>query len=126
MLEGTGYRVLTGKDGEEVIRIARQHTGPLDLLLTDVVMPELSGPQLREQLRPLYPLMKVLYMSGYPAPQSGSELPPDGLYSETVHQTETAKPPPRSAGKQANHRSRTQSSERLASLSGIDFTGARL
>jgi PAS domain S-box-containing protein len=77
LLEGAGYRVLAGKDVGAAIQIAKQHAGPVDLLLTDVVMPDLSGPQLKEQLGPLYPLMKVLYMSGYPEPrQAGSELPP--------------------------------------------------
>jgi len=78
LLEGAGYRVLAGKDVDEAIQIAVQHKGSLDLLLTDVVMPRISGPQLAEHLRPLYPQMKVLYMSGYPEPrQPGSALVPE-------------------------------------------------
>ena len=68
LLEGAGYQVLVSKDVDEAIQIAMQHKGPLDLLLTDVVMPKMSGPQLAEHLRPFYPQMKVLYMSGYPEP----------------------------------------------------------
>jgi CheY-like chemotaxis protein len=75
LLEGAGYRVLAGKDVDEAIQIARHHKGPLDLLLTDVVMPVLSGPQLAKYLRPLYPRMKVLYMSGYPEPRQPSSAP---------------------------------------------------
>jgi PAS domain S-box-containing protein len=78
LLEDAGYRVLAGKDVGAAIQIAKQHAGSLDLLLTDVVMPDLSGPQLKEQLRPLHPRMRVLYMSGYPEPrQAGSDLPPE-------------------------------------------------
>ncbi|SPE36266.1 hypothetical protein SBA3_240005 [Candidatus Sulfopaludibacter sp. SbA3] len=69
MLENAGYQVLAGKDVDEVIQIAMHHKGPLDLLLTDVVMPDLSGPQLAQHLQTLYPQMKVLYMSGYPSPR---------------------------------------------------------
>ena len=78
LLERAGYRVLAGRDVNEAIQIARQLKCPLDLLLTDVVMPILSGPQLAQYLRPLYPRMKVLYMSGYPEPrQPGSALLPE-------------------------------------------------
>jgi PAS domain S-box-containing protein len=78
LLEGAGYCVLVGKNVDEAIQIVAQHSGPLDLLLTDVVMPGLSGPQLAQQLLPLYPQMKVLYMSGYPEPrQLGSALTPE-------------------------------------------------
>jgi two-component system, cell cycle sensor histidine kinase and response regulator CckA len=65
-LESAGYQVLVARDVKEAIEIAMEHKGPLDLLLTDVVMPDLSGPQLAEHLQPFRPQMKVLYMSGYP------------------------------------------------------------
>jgi len=64
-LEGAGYQVLVARDVKEAIQIAMRHKGQLDLLLTDVVMPDLSGPQLAEHLQPFRPQMKVLYMSGY-------------------------------------------------------------
>jgi hypothetical protein len=68
LLEGEGYQVLVGKGVDEVIQVSMQHKGPPDLLLTDVVMPGMSGPQLAQHLQHLYPQMKVLYMSGYPSP----------------------------------------------------------
>ena len=69
ILKGAGYQVLFGKDVDEVIEVAMEYNGPLDLLLTDVVMPDLSGPQLAHYLQRLFPQMKVLYMSGYPGPR---------------------------------------------------------
>ncbi len=72
LLERAGYQVLVSKDVDEAIQIATQHNGPLDLLLTDVVMPKMSGPQLAEHLRPFCPRMKVLYMSGYPEPRQSA------------------------------------------------------
>lgn len=60
-----GYTVLEAHDTEEAIRICRTHPEPIDLLLTDVVMPRMSGPELTEQLRPMRPGMRILYMSGY-------------------------------------------------------------
>ncbi|WP_447983526.1 response regulator [Nitrospira sp. Nam74] len=60
-----GYRVLEATHGEEAMACCHQHDGPIDLLLTDVVMPHLGGRQLAEQLRGRYPKMKVLFMSGY-------------------------------------------------------------
>jgi len=60
-----GYRVLTAQDGEEAIRVSQEHDGPIDLMLTDVVMPGMSGNEVVKRLNTLRPEMKVLYMSGY-------------------------------------------------------------
>jgi len=65
MLERHGYTVLEAPDGETALRIAAKHHGPLDLLLTDVVMPGLGGRQLAMQLVARRPTLRVLYMSGY-------------------------------------------------------------
>ncbi len=64
-LRDSGYRVLTAADGTEALEVARSHSGPIHLLLTDVVMPGINGRVLGERLAPLQPGMKVLYMSGY-------------------------------------------------------------
>jgi DNA-binding NtrC family response regulator len=65
VLEGRGYTVLEASRAEEAMIFCQQHAGPIDLLLTDVVMPQTSGPALAEKLKALRPTMKVLYMSGY-------------------------------------------------------------
>ncbi|HJX33889.1 MAG TPA: PAS domain S-box protein [Desulfatiglandales bacterium] len=64
-LQKYGYRVLTANSGEDALRICRGYEGPIDLLLTDVVMPTMGGKETVERLQPLYPHMKVIYMSGY-------------------------------------------------------------
>ena len=60
-----GYTVLDAPNGAEALRIAAGHPGPIHLLLTDVVMPGLSGRQLSDQLAQIRPETKVLYTSGY-------------------------------------------------------------
>ena len=65
MLEEHGYNVLQAGNGLDAMAVAERHRGPLDLLITDVVMPKLSGPELAQQLRGLRPGLEVLFMSGY-------------------------------------------------------------
>jgi signal transduction histidine kinase/CheY-like chemotaxis protein len=65
MLEKRGYRVLSADGGQEALRIAREHEGTISLLITDVVMPEMSGRVLAEQLQSVLPTIKVLFVSGY-------------------------------------------------------------
>jgi signal transduction histidine kinase len=65
ILRDSGYHVLEAKHGQEAIKLERQHGGVIHLMLTDVVMPQMSGRELAEQLTPLRRDMKVLYMSGY-------------------------------------------------------------
>jgi PAS domain S-box-containing protein len=65
MLEEQGYRVLQAGNGLDAIELAERHRGPLNLLITDVVMPRLSGPELAQRLRSLRPGLEVLFMSGH-------------------------------------------------------------
>jgi CheY-like chemotaxis protein len=65
ILTQAGYNVLDANGGEEAIHLCRTHVGPIDLLLTDVVMPEISGKEVADRLLELRPKIRVLYMSGY-------------------------------------------------------------
>ena len=65
ILKKNGYAVLEAQNGAESLRLCEQHAGPIDLLITDVVMPELSGPQTVERLSTVRREMKILDMSGY-------------------------------------------------------------
>ena len=67
-LQRKGYTVLFANDGEDALRIADEHRQPIDLLLTDVIMPNLGGRELARRLRELHPRMHVLFMSGYAEP----------------------------------------------------------
>jgi two-component system cell cycle sensor histidine kinase/response regulator CckA len=65
VLQREGYSVLESRSGADALALSDQHAGRIDLLLTDVVMPHMSGRELAEQLCPQRPEMKVLYISGY-------------------------------------------------------------
>ncbi len=65
MLARMGYRVLEAESADEALGIASAHQGPLDLLLTDLVMPRISGTELARRVQLTHPAVRVLYMSGY-------------------------------------------------------------
>jgi CheY-like chemotaxis protein len=64
-LETQGYRVLVAASGPEAVGLAGSHAGRIDLLLTDLIMPDMSGRETAEAVDGLRPGIKVLYMSGY-------------------------------------------------------------
>jgi signal transduction histidine kinase len=65
ILKTQGYRVLETSNGSDAFRCGEQEAGPIHLMVTDVVMPGMNGPELAKRLIPLRPEMKVLYISGY-------------------------------------------------------------
>ena len=67
MLEKFGYTVLTANSPGEALRLAEVHADEIHLLITDVIMPDMNGRELAEQLSTLYPNLKTLFMSGYTA-----------------------------------------------------------
>ncbi len=75
VLRRNGFQVLEADGAAEALDIARRHNSPIDLLLTDVVMPEVDGPSLWRSLNRLRPEAKVLFMSGHPGNESGLGSP---------------------------------------------------
>jgi YesN/AraC family two-component response regulator len=67
MLKTHGYQVIEASDGAEAYVLAREHAGPIHLLLTDVVMPGMNGKELSDRIRGIRPGIKVLFSSGYTA-----------------------------------------------------------
>jgi len=65
MLWKAGFTVLEAGEGAEALRIASEHAAPIDLLLTDILMPDMSGYELADKLESMRPDTKVLFMSGY-------------------------------------------------------------
>jgi two-component system, cell cycle sensor histidine kinase and response regulator CckA len=65
VLRGCGYTVLEAREGAEAVRLAEQHRGRINLLVTDVVMPRMDGREVSEQVAAINPGIKVLFLSGY-------------------------------------------------------------
>jgi nitrogen-specific signal transduction histidine kinase len=80
VLLDSGYRVLMAPSGADALRIAAKHEGRLDLLLTDVVMPGMTGPELARQFAVKFPRIRLLYMSGY----TDDAIEKHGVHGRTV------------------------------------------
>lgn len=81
VLGGLGYTVLSATTPAEAIRLAREHANGIDLLLTDVILPEMNGLHLARNLASSYPGLKLLFMSGYTA----DAIAHHGVLDEGVH-----------------------------------------
>ena len=65
ILRRANYRVLEAENGESALRLAEEHEGPIDLVITDMFMPGLRGPEVVQRLAPKRPGLRALFMSGY-------------------------------------------------------------
>jgi PAS domain S-box-containing protein len=74
ILASAGYRVIVAANGADALAAAQSHPAAIDLLLTDVVMPEMLGNRLADELRAMRPSLRVLYMSGFAAPFLGDSM----------------------------------------------------
>ena len=74
-LELCGYKVLEAKDGVEALEVSERHAGPIELLLTDIVMPGMGGRALAQELTRRRPEIRVVYMSGYTGQAVGAQGP---------------------------------------------------
>ena len=72
-LSGLGYTVIEAKEGVDALELCRRYHGKIHLLLTDVVMPKMGGPELAEKIKIHQPEVKVIYMSGYTENAIGHE-----------------------------------------------------
>jgi len=72
ILGAAGYRVLTAPDGAAGLTLSREHSGEIDALLTDIVMPNMLGPELADQMKADNPGLRVLFMSGHAQPALGT------------------------------------------------------
>ena len=66
ILERGGHTVLSAASGRKALDLLARHTGPIDLVLADVMMPEMTGPELAEKIRERHPRVRVLFSSGHP------------------------------------------------------------
>ncbi|MGH9416056.1 MAG: response regulator [Terriglobales bacterium] len=74
LLRREGYATLAADDGAAALELARNHAGPLDLLITDVVMPKMAGTDLARQIAELKPGIRILLISGYSNPDAVAPL----------------------------------------------------
>ena len=79
VLTDLGYKLIEAMNGREALQMAEAYEGEIDLLLTDLVMPQMGGKELAEQLQLLYPQLKIIFVSGYSddAFTNGGKLEPN-------------------------------------------------
>jgi PAS domain S-box-containing protein len=82
ILERAGYRVIAAASGREAVRMLREQTEPVHLVILDVVMPELGGPETWEQIKSLRPDVRVLFTSGHADERHLKRLPPGAVLVE--------------------------------------------
>lgn len=75
ILRRASYQVLEAPSGEAALKIAQSHPGPIDLLITDMFMPGLRGPEVAQRLAETRPDLRVLFMSGYADQDLGTAVP---------------------------------------------------
>lgn len=80
ILAESGYRILRAPDGRHARELVQEHGNEIDLLLSDVVMPGMSGPEVAKELRRLCPGLKVLFMSGHAGTCSATTVWPTAGY----------------------------------------------
>ena len=80
VLRSNGYKVLEAETSIEALELARQHRGPLDILLTDIVMPGLRGPELARRVARAHPEVQIVYMSGYAEGLPEAQLPENSTF----------------------------------------------
>ena len=78
ILKSEGYVVLEAEDGRQALELCRHYASRIHLLLTDIVMPQMNGHMLAEQIVLLRPDIQILYMSGYVDPLALTRLQPQG------------------------------------------------
>ncbi|MFM2081445.1 MAG: hypothetical protein RL380_136, partial [Verrucomicrobiota bacterium] len=75
ILENSGYKIIEAGDGPEALKMWEQHGGKIDLVLTDLVMPNgLTGRELARKLKTIRPTLKIIYTSGYSVDVAGRDL----------------------------------------------------
>ena len=77
VLQGAGYRTLAAANGRDAVRMLDEHLGAVDLVVLDVVMPELGGPEAWERMHSMRPDLRVIFMSGYADNRCRERLPAD-------------------------------------------------
>jgi len=80
VLERSGYEVLIASDADDAVAVADRHEGPIDVLVTDVVMPATNGHALARMLCDRHPGLRVLFVSGYPGGSLGESIPPSAEF----------------------------------------------
>jgi PAS domain S-box-containing protein len=80
ILRSSGYKVLEAESSTQALEMARQHRGQLDILLTDIVMPGLRGPELARRVAKMHPEVQIVYMSGYAEGLPEAHLPANSTF----------------------------------------------